>query len=139
MALGCIIRENVQLLSVNPPSMPSTRDRVDPLEINTAPLRRPEWIRVRAPSGETTQWVQGLMRSKTLHTVCEEAMCPNLGECWCRHSDILDVGRCLHSLMRLLRHQTRPASPRGLAGTGTSRPGGECDEPQTCSHHQRQS
>lgn len=46
------------------------------------PRRRPEWIRVRAPSGETYEWVRGLMRSKELHTVCEEAMCPNLGECW---------------------------------------------------------
>lgn len=46
------------------------------------PLRRPDWIRVRAPSGETVEWLRGLMRSKALHTVCEEAMCPNLGECW---------------------------------------------------------
>ena len=46
------------------------------------PKRRPEWIKVRAPSGETYEMVRGLMRSKQLHTVCEEAMCPNLGECW---------------------------------------------------------
>jgi len=46
------------------------------------PKRRPEWIKVRAPSGETYEMVRGLMRSKHLHTVCEEAMCPNLGECW---------------------------------------------------------
>ncbi len=46
------------------------------------PRRRPEWIRVRAPGGETYEWLRGLMRSKELHTVCEEAMCPNLGECW---------------------------------------------------------
>ncbi|NIM95488.1 MAG: lipoyl synthase [Anaerolineales bacterium] len=46
------------------------------------PKRRPEWLKVRAPSGETYDWLQGLMRSKALHTVCEEAMCPNLGECW---------------------------------------------------------
>lgn len=59
-----------------------TRDRVDPQTLDTTPLRRPEWIKVRAPTGETYQWVQGLMRSKALHTVCEEAMCPNLGECW---------------------------------------------------------
>jgi lipoic acid synthetase len=45
-------------------------------------LRRPEWIKVRAPSGETVEWLRDLMRSKSLHTVCEEAMCPNLGECW---------------------------------------------------------
>ncbi len=46
------------------------------------PRRRPPWIKVRAPGGDTYEQVQGLMRSKTLHTVCEEAMCPNIGECW---------------------------------------------------------
>jgi lipoic acid synthetase len=46
------------------------------------PKRRPEWIRVRAPSGETYQEIRKLMRSKALHTVCEEARCPNMGECW---------------------------------------------------------
>jgi len=59
-----------------------TRDRVDPQEINTAPRRRPDWIKVRAPTGETYEWLQSLMRAKALHTVCEEAMCPNMGECW---------------------------------------------------------
>jgi lipoic acid synthetase len=59
-----------------------TRDRVNPEHVATTPLRRPEWIRVRAPAGETYQQLQTLMRSKALHTVCEEAMCPNLGECW---------------------------------------------------------
>jgi lipoic acid synthetase len=59
-----------------------TRDRVKPGNENPTPLRRPDWIKVRAPSGETYEWLQDLMRSKELHTVCEEAMCPNLGECW---------------------------------------------------------
>ena len=59
-----------------------TRDRVDPETVKTTPLRRPDWIKVRAPGGETYEWLQGLMRSKALHTVCEEAMCPNMGECW---------------------------------------------------------
>ena len=58
-----------------------TRDRVSP-KTDSRPLRRPEWIKVRAPSGETYERVHSLMRSKELHTVCEEAMCPNLGECW---------------------------------------------------------
>lgn len=62
--------------------MEPTRDRVDPEKIDTRPLRRPPWIRVRAPSGETYEWLQGLMRQKALHTVCEEAGCPNMGECW---------------------------------------------------------
>ena len=46
------------------------------------PRRRPEWIKVRAPSGETYERLRGMMRSKSLHTVCEEARCPNMGECW---------------------------------------------------------
>ena len=46
------------------------------------PERRPEWIKVRAPSGESYERVLETMRSKRLHTVCEEARCPNLGECW---------------------------------------------------------
>jgi lipoic acid synthetase len=59
-----------------------TRGRVDPNKNDTTPLRRPEWIRVRAPMGEKYEELKTLMRSKELHTVCEEAMCPNLGECW---------------------------------------------------------
>ena len=45
-------------------------------------VRRPPWIKVRAPGGERYQQLIGLMRSKNLHTVCEEAQCPNIGECW---------------------------------------------------------
>ncbi len=59
-----------------------TRDRIKVETDVPRPLRRPEWIKVRAPSGETYQRLQTLMRAKSLHTVCEEAMCPNMGECW---------------------------------------------------------
>ncbi|HAL16200.1 MAG TPA: lipoyl synthase [Anaerolineaceae bacterium] len=59
-----------------------TRDRVNPEKFDTTPLRRPNWIKVRAPSGETYEQLQQLMRKKSLHTVCEEAGCPNMGECW---------------------------------------------------------
>ncbi|MEM6285454.1 MAG: lipoyl synthase [Chloroflexota bacterium] len=48
------------------------------------PRRRPPWMKVRAPQGETYQNVRDLMRTKGLHTVCEEANCPNIGECWNR-------------------------------------------------------
>ncbi len=50
--------------------------------MDTTPTRRPDWIKVRAPSGENYKGLQDLMRSKALHTVCEEAGCPNMGECW---------------------------------------------------------
>ena len=59
-----------------------TRDRIKPESTGTSPLRRPDYIRVRAPSGDTYEQLQELMRRKALHTVCEEANCPNMGECW---------------------------------------------------------
>ena len=46
--------------------------------------RRPEWLRVRQPDSEKYRELKGLFRGKKLHTVCEEAMCPNIGECWGR-------------------------------------------------------
>jgi lipoic acid synthetase len=57
-------------------------DEIQTVPSDPKPLRRPEWIKVRAPGGETYDWLKNLMRSKELHTVCEEAMCPNIGECW---------------------------------------------------------
>ncbi len=48
------------------------------------PLRRPDWLKVRAPSGDTYHNLKRLMRSKSLHTICEEANCPNMSDCWTR-------------------------------------------------------
>lgn len=53
------------------------------IELMPAPPRRhPDWIRVRAPFGEDYTRLKSLVRTLDLHTVCEEAMCPNVGECW---------------------------------------------------------
>lgn len=46
--------------------------------------RRPAWLRVKSPDSPKYQELRGLFRGKHLHTVCEEAMCPNIGECWGR-------------------------------------------------------
>jgi lipoyl synthase len=43
---------------------------------------KPEWLKVRAPGSENYLRLKGLMRGLGLHTVCEEANCPNIGECW---------------------------------------------------------
>lgn len=43
---------------------------------------RPEWLKVRLPTGPAYEDLRRLMRSKELHTVCEEAHCPNMAECW---------------------------------------------------------
>lgn len=59
--------------------MPSTEQPV-PERPPTAP--KPEWLKVRAPSGEHYRDLKHLLRGMTLHTVCEEARCPNVGECW---------------------------------------------------------
>ena len=52
------------------------------MTVSTPP--RPEWIRARAPVGERYEALTSLMRGLSLHTVCEEARCPNIGECWNR-------------------------------------------------------
>ena len=44
--------------------------------------QRPEWLKVRLPVGPQVEELRRLMRAKSLHTVCEEAHCPNMGECW---------------------------------------------------------
>jgi len=53
------------------------RHRAEPL-----PERKPSWLKVRAPGGSNYSRLKHLMRELDLHTVCEEAHCPNVGECW---------------------------------------------------------
>ena len=53
------------------------RHRAEPL-----PERKPSWLKVKAPGGENYVRLKGLMKELDLHTVCEEAHCPNIGECW---------------------------------------------------------
>lgn len=45
-------------------------------------LRKPDWIRIRLPSGDKVNQIKQSLRQNSLHTVCEEAACPNLGECF---------------------------------------------------------
>jgi lipoic acid synthetase len=52
------------------------------VEVTERPARKPAWIRARAPSGPEVARVKRTLRSHGLHTVCEEAACPNLGECF---------------------------------------------------------
>ena len=48
--------------------------------------RRPEWLKVRLPAGPNFRELAGIMRTQALHTVCEEARCPNIGDCWERRT-----------------------------------------------------
>jgi len=55
--------------------------------------RKPPWIRVRAPTSDGYHTTRRLMRAKGLHTVCEEAACPNIGECWQQgHATVMILG-----------------------------------------------
>lgn len=55
--------------------------------------RKPDWIRVKAPTSAGFAATRALMRSKSLTTVCEEAACPNIGECWSKkHATVMILG-----------------------------------------------
>ncbi|MBX6369589.1 MAG: lipoyl synthase [Rhodospirillales bacterium] len=55
--------------------------------------RKPDWIRVKAPTSPTYHETRRLMRELKLNTVCEEAACPNIGECWSRkHATVMILG-----------------------------------------------
>ena len=56
--------------------------RVIPLSAARAREPKPDWLKVRAPGSPSYLRLKGLMRELGLHTVCEEARCPNIGECW---------------------------------------------------------
>ncbi|MEQ8766171.1 MAG: lipoyl synthase, partial [Planctomycetota bacterium] len=44
--------------------------------------RKPSWLKIRPPGGESFVHIKDVLRKRELHTVCEEARCPNLSECW---------------------------------------------------------
>jgi lipoic acid synthetase len=71
-----------------PPRHPEKSNRPDnPIQ------RKPDWIRVRAPNHPTYHETRRLMRDNRLVTVCEEAACPNIGECWSqRHATMMIMG-----------------------------------------------
>src|SRR5438132_10739850 len=57
-------------------------------------LRKPDWLRVKAPGSPEYQETRRLMRELSLNTVCEEAACPNIGECWKqKHATVMILGR----------------------------------------------
>jgi len=47
-----------------------------------APQRKPEWLKIRIPGGDRYRHVRRILKQECLHTVCESARCPNMGECW---------------------------------------------------------
>ncbi|HVT24479.1 MAG TPA: lipoyl synthase [Rhizomicrobium sp.] len=60
---------------------------------DTIVLRKPDWIRVKAPVSREYAETKSIVREHALHTVCEEAACPNIGECWThRHATMMIMG-----------------------------------------------
>ena len=85
----------IDMLDVAPRSLdakalrhPEKQNRPD-----TAVLRKPDWLRVRAPGSATYNETKGIVKAHGLTTVCEEAACPNIGECWSvRHATMMIMG-----------------------------------------------
>lgn len=70
-----------------PPKLPSGTSAPE------SKLRKPDWIRVKAPVSKTYHETRDLMRDLNLTTVCEEAACPNIGECWSKkHATVMILG-----------------------------------------------
>jgi lipoyl synthase len=63
-------------------ALPLVQLRRTPTAVTEAPVRKPGWLKVKAPGGPNYVRLKALMRDLKLHTVCEEARCPNIGECW---------------------------------------------------------
>jgi lipoic acid synthetase len=93
----------------------------DPVVTNPIPPqpprpRHPDWIRVRAPIGEKYVHLKGLVRGLALHTVCEEALCPNIGECWgAGTATIMILGDTCTRACRFCAVKT--GNPRGVVDT----------------------
>lgn len=83
-------------------------------------LRKPDWIRVRAPTSQGYAQTRDIVRSKGLVTVCEEAGCPNIGECWDKK----------HATMMILGSVCTRACSFCNVATGKPEPGVDVDEPR---------
>lgn len=85
-------------------------------------LPKPDWIRVKAPQSEGYKSTRDLMRANKLNTVCEEAACPNIGECWSKgHATVMILGDTCTRACAFCNIKTgvpgevNPHEPRNLA------------------------
>ena len=97
----------------------------DPIPENAGPGgRRPEWLKVRIGAGSTYANTKHVLRDEALNTVCEEARCPNIGECWALGTaTFMILGQRLHAELRILRDRHRSPADHRL-GRAASRGGG---------------
>ena len=76
--------------------------------------RRPEWMKVRAPSADSRYFeVRSLLHGQGLNTICEEARCPNIGECWGRGTATFQIlgDTCTRACRYCYVHSGKPGSP----------------------------
>ena len=94
------------------------RERKPMEEAGSLPPRgpKPPWLKMRIPGGQAYTKVRGLLRKESLHTVCREARCPNMGECW---------GEGTATFLLLGKVCTRACR---FCAVETGRPGGAWDE-----------
>jgi len=97
------------------PRHPEKQGRPD-----TPLMRKPDWIRVKAPTSEGYAATRQIVKSKGLVTVCEEAGCPNIGECWDKK----------HATMMILGEVCTRACSFCNVATGKPKPGVDADEPR---------
>lgn len=97
------------------PRHPEKQGRPD-----TPLMRKPDWIRVKAPTSEGYAATRAIVKSKGLVTVCEEAGCPNIGECWDKK----------HATMMILGDVCTRACSFCNVATGKPKPGVDADEPR---------
>src|SRR5499427_4716448 len=76
-----ITRRGMEWYSATADIIVKSMSRVIPL-VPAPRIPKPDWLKVRAPGSPRYLRLKGLMRELDLHTVCEEAQCPNIGECW---------------------------------------------------------
>ena len=88
------------------PRHPEKKNRPD-----SEVLRKPAWIRAKAPGSAAYAETRAIVKENNLVTVCEEAACPNIGECWeQKHATFMIMGENLHPSLRFLQCRDRRAS-----------------------------
>src|SRR5208282_5370870 len=81
---GCPMSDGVKAAATRSRAKPGGMDVLRVLGPDVRPLRerKPPWFKVPAPGGRRYRELSELIRSENLNTVCQEAACPNVGECW---------------------------------------------------------
>ncbi len=100
--------------------------------------RKPPWFKVPAPGGLRYRELQSLIKAENLNTVCQEAACPNIGECWQRGTaTFMILGDTCTRRCGFCNVAQRQANLERPARTGTRRPVGGAHGSAPRGHHQR--